>query len=179
MKKSVLKIEAEKLVEELGILSLVKEYAVQAQVVGSVATDLLVKRDIDVHVLLEEGYPSLDVACELARRLLKRSKVSRVRIEHYKTLECVNLALDNLQGDSGDWSFDVWLTHRRDRTGFSDAKRLSDDLTDEQREAIMKIKRYAYDRGLLSNGFSTKIYDAVLNHGVLSVEAFCKFKEKK
>lgn len=51
MGESRLKAEAEGVIEELGLLGLLWGYG-RAGVVGSVALDLIVKRDIDVHLLV-------------------------------------------------------------------------------------------------------------------------------
>ena len=52
MGESRLKAEAESVIEELGLLGLLRGYG-RAGVVGSVALDLIVKRDIDIHLLVE------------------------------------------------------------------------------------------------------------------------------
>jgi hypothetical protein len=47
----VLRREAEEIIARLGLLEMLRSYG-RAEVVGSVALDLVVRRDIDIHLLL-------------------------------------------------------------------------------------------------------------------------------
>jgi catabolite regulation protein CreA len=48
-----LKREAERIIEELDLLRLLSAYG-EARIVGSVALDLIVKLDIDIHLLVDD-----------------------------------------------------------------------------------------------------------------------------
>jgi hypothetical protein len=48
-----LKREAERIIEELDLLRLLSTYG-EARIVGSVALDLIVKLDIDIHLLFDD-----------------------------------------------------------------------------------------------------------------------------
>ena len=78
--KSKLKIEAEKIIDELKLLELLAHHG-QVRVVGSVALDLISKLDIDVHILIEDGTNLLNIVdciyhdlldCERIRELVYR-----------------------------------------------------------------------------------------------------------
>ena len=79
---SELRKEALQIVERLGLLSLLNAYG-EARIVGSVALDLIVKRDLDIHVLLE-AYTPMEVAQELVHELLCIDGIREVRITDYR-----------------------------------------------------------------------------------------------
>jgi hypothetical protein len=60
------KQEAEQIIKDIGILRILDSLG-EAQVVGSVALDLIVKRDIDIHVVVEDLFSSIDHLSTLNR----------------------------------------------------------------------------------------------------------------
>jgi hypothetical protein len=169
MSESRLKAEAEGIIEELGLLGMLRDYG-RAGVVGSVALDLIVKRDIDVHLLVE-GRDILEVVDGVYRVLLDRG-VREVRVTDFRDRGAVKLGIDSYTGDSGDWSIDIWVTDRPETLGFGLVETLLGALNEERREAIIAIKRHYHERGLLRDGLSTRIYKAVVEDGVRTVEEF-------
>lgn len=124
-----LRAEAHGIMDRLGLPEVLRPLG-EVRVVGSVATDLLVKLGID-------AYP----------------------------------------GPSGDWSIDIMVTDRIERTGFALAERINHQRTAEQRLATLAIKGDCYSRGELKGGISRRIYEAVLDHGVMTREDFRKHVE--
>ncbi|MFX1250592.1 MAG: hypothetical protein ACFFCZ_03170 [Promethearchaeota archaeon] len=49
---------------------------------------------------------------------------------------------------------------------------LQDQLTPEHRKIILKIKDYFYKKGLLRDGLSTRIYRAVLEEKIRTIDDF-------
>lgn len=167
--------EASGVLQELGLVDRLRRHG-RAEVAGSVALDLLVKRDIDVHLLTEGDLHA--VAHDVYRYLLDREGVREVRITDYRDRGSLKLAVDRYRGSSGDWKIDVWITNRADTVRFEETARLAEALTPEQRRAILEIKRHYHARGELLGGLSTRIYEAALHGGVRSVEGFEKWQEQ-
>ena len=114
---SALRAEALGIVAELDLLGRLCPLG-RAEIVGSVALDLVVKRDIDVHVLLAEPglYPAADA---VTHDLLDHPRVREVRITDYRAQGSLKVAVDAYPGASGDWSIDIWLTERPEETAFA------------------------------------------------------------
>ncbi|MEW6398120.1 MAG: hypothetical protein AB1503_02990 [Bacillota bacterium] len=89
-----MKAEAERILEETQLLSILAPHG-EARVVGSVALDLVVKRDIDVHLLVAEGTDLFDVACSVCRKLFGQGNVHELRITPYPEKGSVKVAVDH------------------------------------------------------------------------------------
>ena len=171
MRKSQLKREAEGIIEELNLLRLLTAYG-DARVVGSVALDLIVKLDIDIHVLVRNE-DLLEVINDIYRKLLNHDSVHEVRISDYRD-QGVKLGIDFYPGVSGNWSIDIWVTNKVEETGFEMIERLRGEMSMEHRKNIMAIKSYYHEGGLLRDGISSLIYSAVVEKGVQNVNEFMK-----
>jgi len=78
LSESPLKREAERIIEELDMLRLLSAYG-EARIVGSVVLDLIVKLDIDIHLLVDNP-DVLEVANGISSSLLNYEIVPEVRI---------------------------------------------------------------------------------------------------
>ena len=171
-----LKPEAEQIIEELHLLEVLAQYG-DARVVGSVALDLIVKPDIDVHVLIEDDdlQPTVD---GVYHYLSGKEKAHGVHVKDYSERGGVKVGVETYSGSTSDWSIDVWITSNAKTTGFDLVQELKNKLTPEFREIILRIKREYYKHGELRDGLSTLIYDGVINHNVQTKEGFVRFIEK-
>jgi hypothetical protein len=168
--KSPLALEAKTIVRDLELLGLLQTYG-QARLVGSVALDLVVKLDIDLHLLVNTP-DLLSVVDGIYHRLLEREAIHEVRITDWRKDGGVKIGVDHYPASSGDWSIDIWVTDRPEATAFAFVDRLLRELQPEHRQAILEIKSYFHRQGLLRNGISPQIYLAVLDAGVRTVEDF-------
>ncbi len=170
-----LRSEAELIVSQLGLLDVLRRYG-RAEVVGSVALDLVVKRDIDIHVFIgPAGWREAGLVAiigDLWPKLLGLEGVGELRLTDYRDAGAIKIGIDHYPGPSGDWSIDLWVTDREETTAFATVGELRAALTDETREAILAIKRHYHRLGLLRNGLSNRIYEAVTRHDVRTVEDF-------
>jgi len=164
-----LREEALGIVSELNLLGMLGRHG-RAELVGSVALDLIVKPDIDVHLLVE-GRGLISVVNQIYPELLRHPKVDEVRITDYKD-GSVKIGVDRYPSASGAWSIDLYITDRPEKTAFSYVSELRDGLDDETRGAIMDIKRHYHERGLLRDGLSHRIYEAVVRGGARTVADF-------
>lgn len=165
-----LKREAEQIIEDLDILDYLNSYGV-ARVVGSVALDLIVKKDIDIHVLLRLRAP-LAFAMDLSPILLDKREVREVRVTDYSERSSIKVTIDDYPGLTGSWSIDFWLTSDPSTTAFEATAQLNHTLTEEQRRVILDLKWHYHLQGLLRDGMSSRIYDSVVNNSVKTIEEF-------
>jgi hypothetical protein len=168
--KSRLRIEAEKVIEDLDIMGLLNAYG-HARIVGSVALDLIVKRDIDIHVLVLLR-DTMDMAQHLMSFLLKAEGVTEVTVKDHRERASLKVGIEEYQGESGPWSIDIWLTTDVSTTGFALVDELEEFLDEDMREVVLSIKRHYHIRDLLQNGLSSLIYRAVTEGQVKNANEF-------
>ena len=89
---SPLKREAEAIIAELGLLDLARSHG-RAEVVGSVALDLIVKLDIDIHLLVDTDDP-FAVTDPLYHALLEDARIHEVRISDYRADGGIKVGID-------------------------------------------------------------------------------------
>jgi len=168
----LLKREAEKIIRDLMLLEILNQYG-EAQVVGSVALDLIMKRDIDIHFVVNT--PDLfGVVDRVYHQLLEAEHIREVRISDYRDHSGVKIGIDAYPAASGNWSIDIWITNYVEATGFELVSRLKQELSPEHREAILRIKHEYHRKGKLRDGLSTLIYKAVVDKGVRTEEGFAQ-----
>ena len=165
-----LKREAESIVKNLSLLEILRRYG-EVRVVGSVALNLIVKRDIDLHVVVQTD-DLFEVVDQIYHALLGIKDVMHIRISDYRGRGGIKVGIDSYTGLSGDWSIDLWITNLPETTGFALVDRLNQQLTNEQRKAIMTIKKALHSRSELRDGISTQIYAAVVDNDVRTVTEF-------
>lgn len=171
---SNLKAEAEKIIGELRLIDLLSRYG-KAGIVGSVAYDLIVKLDIDIHLLVPKGTDLLSIVDSIYHQLLDHEHIREVRISDYREDHAVKIGIDRYTEKSGDWSIDIWVTDRVEETAFEYVDQVRETLHPEHREAILDIKEYYYELGQLRDGMSVLIYEAVIDNNVRTVEEFKRF----
>ena len=176
-KPSILKQEALGIINELDLLDFLGTLG-ESWIVGSVALDLIVKPDIDIHLLIEHDN-LLKTADQISHYLINQPKIKEIRITDWREEGGIKLGVDVYPGSSETWSIDVWITSRAETTGFKLVDELKDRLKPEHRYAIMEIKRHYYQQGKLRDGMSMKIYRAVLDKNVRTVEDFEKYQNIK
>jgi hypothetical protein len=172
---SLLKREAEQIIADLDLMAILQPHG-EARVVGSVALDLIVKLDLDLHLVVPRP-DLLAVTDAVYHRLLDYEGVREVRISDYRSIHGVKIGIDEYAAPSGTWSIDIWITDHPETGGFELTERLRRELTPEHRQAILEIKRFYHAQDRLRDGMSMNIYLAVLEHGVRSVAAFQKHLE--
>ena len=131
--------EAHTIIQTLSLLERLRRYG-DARLVGSVQLDLVVKLDIDIHVLVN-GLDLLNIIDSIYHQLWKEDLIHEVRISDYRP-EGVKIGFDRYPGASGDWSIDIWVTNRVETTAFGFVEHLKKELLPKHRSAIMNIKRY-------------------------------------
>ncbi|MFX1254851.1 MAG: hypothetical protein ACFFCZ_24790, partial [Promethearchaeota archaeon] len=129
-----LRMEAEAILNELNLVNLLKSFG-DARIVGSVVLDLIVKRDIDIHVLVQTSN-LLSVVNSVYPLLLNFEKIHEVRISDYREEGGIKIGIDVYPGTSDNWSIDIWITNKFETTAFEFMNYLQDQLTPEHRKII-------------------------------------------
>ena len=171
--------EARGLVRRLGLLKMAREVG-QAWLVGSVPLKLIVKPDIDVHVLVGEdaeprlNAPEVDAALAIARGLLERCGVRRLDVLRFLFRCAVKVGFDQRVGER-TWHVDVWVTRDPENLGTGPTRWVRRRLTPALRRAILKLKRYYAARDMCRFGMSHELYRAVIEHGVRTPWQFLQY----
>lgn len=165
-----LRNEAQAIIDRLALLEMLGQFG-EARLVGSVALDLIVKLDIDFHLLTDQE-DLFATAWVISRTLLEHEEIKEFRLTDYRHEGGLKIGIDRYPGPSGDWSIDIWVTNRRETTAFTFTDRLLRELTAEHRQAILTIKAFFHRQDKLRDGISKAIYLAVLEGGVRTVDEF-------
>jgi hypothetical protein len=168
--------EAFQIIEELNLIDYLTTLG-RAHLVGSVALDLIVKPDIDLHLLLD--HPNLiETSSTVTAYLLDQLKVREVRVTDWRKEGGIKLGVDQYPGESAVWSLDIWITDREETGGMAAMEEFSKLLTPKLREIILEIKDYYHRQDRLRDGISLQIYTAVLKDGVKTIEEFEDWQPK-
>lgn len=172
-----LQIEAMGIVEELGILEMLSNFG-EARIVGSVAHKLIVKKDIDIHILT--SHDLLKTTFLVLDFLRNKDKSFEISYEDFRNQKSsMFIGLKNYSGVKYDWYVDIWITEKREYTGFAQVECFKKILTDQQRKVILQIKEYYNELDMLNDGFSSIIYEAVLNGDVTDRVQFERYLQEK
>ena len=171
--------EAMGLVRRLGLMKAARAVG-EAAVVGSVPLKLIVKPDIDVHVLVPEGEPAapdrpeVDAALTIARDLIERCGIRKLEVLRFLFRSAVKLGFE-VRLPQRTWHVDVWVTSDPENTGVRPTRWVRRRLTPTLRRAILKLKRYYAERDMCRFGMSSELYRAVIEHGVRTPKQFLDY----
>ena len=173
---TVLRDEAFQIIEAFGFLEMLGQYG-DARLVGSVALDLVVKPDIDFHLVIDKS-DVVNVAESIMGSLIADERILEIRVSDYLEKDSLKIGIDSLPGRSADWSIDIWITSDVSTTGFEDTERIRSLLNEDNREKILELKRFYFRKGELHDGMSSIIYRAVLDEAISNLEEFPKYLEE-
>lgn len=171
-----LRAEGLEIIEAFAFLDLLAGFG-EVRLVGSVALDLVVKPDIDFHLVVDQSQV-VEVTKAITGELIADERLSELRISDYLTMGSLKIGIDNLPGRSTDWSVDIWITSTISTTGFEELEKFKSLLNEENRKAILEIKRHYFEKGQLPDGLSPIIYRAVLKEGVKNLQDFQDYYER-
>ncbi|EOO24853.1 hypothetical protein ICM_05888 [Bacillus cereus BAG1X2-3] len=172
-----LQVEALGIIDELGILGLLNNFG-EAKVVGSVAHKLIVKKDIDIHLLTECDL--LEITFLVLNFLRNKNSKFEIHYEDFRNQKSsMFIGIKDYPGINYKWYIDIWITGNRKYTGFDQVEYFKNILTRKQRKTILLIKEHYDTLGMLNNGFSSIIYEAVLHEKVTNQIEFEQYLQEK
>lgn len=161
--------EAINIEKNLGIVNFLRNYG-QAEIVGSVANNLIVNKDIDIHLLT--NYNIDIIAQKLTEFLQYINEIRNIKIEDYKSeKKSVCVIIENYN----NWNIEIWITTDVNYTGFKMKKELKERLDDDKRNTVLSIKKYYNQKGLLHGEMSSEIYRAVLYNNINNIDEFKEY----
>lgn len=177
-----LKISADSLIHESGIVQILSNYGI-VKTVGSYALDVILDNaDIDFCVVSEQV--SKEQALDLLNALIWQNYfdgflfydfVSKMKRDGFPEGYYIGLKMKSYQGCQ--WILDIWfLTDENDKKLTEYYKEL---LTEKNREVILEFKQYKKLSPYKKKILSIDIYDAVLVHNITTVDEFIEYINKK
>ncbi|MCC8020136.1 MAG: phosphoglycerate mutase family protein [Rikenellaceae bacterium] len=170
---------ARRIIDELDIPGAWASIGAQANLIGSLRTGLLVKhRDIDFHIYSD----TLDKADSFraVSRIASHTGVYRAEFTDLTDTDehCIEWHAWYRESDGTVWTLD--MIHIQRGTFFDGymerfADRLTDVLTPETRDAVLRVK-YEVPDGQSYPG--VEVYRAVLEGGVRDYEGFLRWREQ-
>lgn len=170
--------KAWEIVEKTSIIQIWESIGARINLVGSLRTGLLMKhRDIDFHI-----YTSTLTLADSFRTMEKLAEnVSVKRIEYVNLLHTVEACIEwhawyqDMEGEL--WQIDMIHIQEGSRyDGYFEkvAERISDVLTDETKQAILKLKYKTPDTEKI---MGVEYYQAVIRDGVRSYPEFEEWRK--
>jgi hypothetical protein len=175
-REAALQDEAAAVLVDLDLLALIGPIGIPTQT-GSSALGLMVARDIDVTTIC----PSLelDLVFELGRALARQPRVRRLSFRNDTGAWNVDPAypdglywmVDYRTAAGADWNLDLWfLAEGTTQFDLEHLKTMPQQLRPHTRLAILRIKEAC--QGRTPRVRSQRIYEAVLDHGIRTPDAF-------
>jgi hypothetical protein len=173
-----IKREADALLYEQGLLASVQALG-PTFVGGSYAYNLLCWRDLDLYVLAPDV--TLGQFFALGARITHQFAAHKAFFTDNRAHAPAGLYWGIRLGDTrkGAWKFDIWALGEAEYTRtIHEAIALASQLTAQQREVIVALKLAYWNTPQYRDTItSALIYEAVVQHGVTSRDAFEQFVE--
>lgn len=179
-----LQAEADEIVRDLQLEQLLDSIG-QPIRVGSSAMGLMVRRDIDITIICPRLDPdTLKAFADIGAHLMQQTtSVASVRFrndtgawntEPAKYPDGLYLGLTVRAANEAIWTFDIWAVDQPERQpDLAHLKSLLPRITAAHREAILRIKQVLADRPKGTDAIpSALVYEAVVDHGIQTVEQF-------
>ena len=184
-RQDALQVQAAAILTDLDAFALLRDVG-QATQVGSSALGLMVARDIDITTLC----PTLDPGpvFDLGRRLAVHPRVRRLTFRkdtgrwntHPVYPDGIYWLVEYVADPDVAWTLDLWfLLEGTTQFDLGHVKTLPGRLTPETRAAILRIKEAVYADTSQPRGPSYAIYEAVLDHGIRTPEAYERYRASR
>jgi hypothetical protein len=179
-----LKEEAHVLLYGQGLHPILQSYG-EVHHAGSYALDLMTWRDLDIFLEVEDL--SLLPFFELGGRINEALQPVKMNFRNELAGGTTGLPYGLYWGiclgneSAGAWKIDIWAVESPECSRLLEyGDRLSEQLTEEARPAILEIKAACRkDPGYRRSYHSGDIYSAVLDHGIRNTKAFYHYLSEK
>jgi predicted nucleotidyltransferase len=167
------------IIEETGVVNHWTSIGATINLVGSLKTGLMINnRDIDFHIYTNPV--KLSDSFSVISRIAENKRIKTISYTNLIEAEdkCIEWHAFYDDQDRNSWQIDmIHILIGSPYVNYFEnvAERISSVLTDETREAILRIKNaIPIDKKVMS----IQIYQAVIEGGVRSLKAFWKWKEQ-
>lgn len=167
---------ADELLSSSGLISVLEKIG-KVNFVGSYKADLMMHGDIDIHILREKPF-SKEETLQIFNIIVKSTKFNSYYIGdwnggniHPEFPEGYYIGLKTKFADE-KWKIDIWLVSYAEQEKFDKIYLdiTKENLSDEQKEAILKFKKYRNEKGIKISG--QMIYEMVLKRNIKDIGQF-------
>lgn len=177
--------EAVRILKEIGLMEILAKFS-SPKIVGSVASGLLVTKDIDIHAYIQNY--DIKKVVNLLPKLATLPTIQKIQFNNYRELRrdylknridfphAYYVGLRTIQ-PSGEWKIDIWFAKKEDIEEFDDPRLGS--LTDEQKGTILSLKqKWSAQSGYKDGVTGLDFYRAVLDFNVKNEDDFKLYLQK-
>lgn len=188
-KQNAMQAEGARLLESLNMLSDLAEFGT-VQVQGSFLYGLMVKRDIDIYVLINEY--DLGKVAEYARKLIVSEKIGKTSVDNMRMERVPIQGVPNghylglnVPFEGSMWNFDIWFVREDDLIDQANFPLgWETKLTQEQKDIILFLKHnlaeinlYPHSSKVPGSFASADVYRAVMNDNVGTIDELQEWRK--
>jgi len=167
---------ADELLASAKLTQILDKYG-QVRFVGSYSAGLMMHGDIDIHILRDKEF-SKQETLDIFNEIVASTKFNSYYIGDWNDSNIhpefpygYYIGLKTRIGDI-KWKIDIWFLSIAEQEKFDrrnmDITKIA--LSNEQREAILKFKKYRQDNDIKISG--QEIYEMVINKGIMELNIF-------
>ncbi|MFA6007232.1 MAG: hypothetical protein WC784_01125 [Candidatus Shapirobacteria bacterium] len=176
--------EAKEVIEKLNLVKILSQYG-KVNVVGSLKYGLMVWRDIDIDLVLENEILEINY-WEIVEKLFSNKKIQSMILSDNRNVEDKNrpkslyIGIKYLDNKENIWKIDIRLLNKNDLKTGKIENLINDKITPENRLTILEIKSQVCNNPKYHKEFSSvDIYEEMLISGVKNLEEFISFLKLK
>lgn len=164
-----LKEEAQEFIEKKKFEDKLQPYG-KFLIVGSFKTDLMVWRDLDLQIILDDYEKRLDIFAKISSQLLEDRELKSIKLINFFQGKKKSMPVGLYMGMSfttqsqEDWKVDLWTLDEKDQKQSSEfTQKLEEKLTPKHRELILSWKyRLMKDQKRVPQLGSYFLYQAIV-----------------
>lgn len=178
-KQDELQKEGKQLLEKIGLIGFISKFG-KHEIVGSMASGLMVRPDIDVELIADEINDE-DYWETVKFIFYIKDIYHSVYIQDFRKSQNPNTPKGlyigtKIDNDGKEWKIDLWFISPRKPGAENYNDWIKDKLTNSNRGIILKIKNEIYKNPKYAKEiFSIDIYKAVIENGIKDLESFKEY----
>jgi hypothetical protein len=173
-KNSLLKNEIDSILEETGLLERLGNYG-EVKIVGSYYLDLLVWRDIDINVIIDDNEFDKAEIYDLGNFAIQQLEAEKIVFKDNRSIKWPREPKGIYMGIIGikNWKFDIWFLDKENyQKSIQLAQKLKSDL-DQSEENVYEIKyELSKEDGFRKDYFSWDIYRYIIDENIKDNQEF-------
>lgn len=173
-KSREIKKDADKILSDAKLIKILANYG-EVEITGSYATDLMMTGDIDIHLF---GQFDRKKAKLILNNLIEKTKFTGYMFFDWVTYRNPAFPVgyyiglkQKVKGYEHQWKIDIWLVEKDRAESVKYMQKLR-KVTDPEKLAILSLKKWRDEK--CPDLSSAKIYDAVIDMGVRTIQEFKK-----